>query len=131
VATGAPGDDLLGLTRPADGDLDGTGLPDIGAYENPAELTRLRWTSETALAWDGSDSASMVFDLFRDLVSGLAPGPVGLCEQAGLASPAASQTAAPPAGEGWFYLVRGRDASEGTLGFDSEGAGRLPGESCP
>jgi hypothetical protein len=114
-----------------DGDLDAVNGPDVGAYENQGELTRLRWDDPSTLSWDGSANPSMVYDLYRDLLGALAPGPLGQCRQAGLATPTASEPGDPPAGEGWFYLPGGRDVGIGSLGFSSEGVNRLPADPCP
>lgn len=131
TGTGAPAEDRLGRSRPVDGDLDAVSAPDIGAYENQGELTRLRWDDESTLSWDGSENPSMVYDLYRDLLSALAPGPLGLCRQSGLATPTAIEAGTPPAGEGWFYLPGGRDVEVGSLGFSSGGLSRVPADPCP
>jgi putative cofactor-binding repeat protein len=131
VASGAPADDIAGRPRPVDGELDGLSDADIGAYENQAEITRLRFDDDTTLRWDGSRNTAMVFDVYRDVLSLFGPGSVGVCWQAGLTGTTVSETDLPPDGDGYAYLVVGRDALVGSLGFDSDGSERTPLVSCP
>ena len=130
--TGSQGTlDADGRARNRDGDLNGTALPDVGAFENQGELTRLTFDSATALHWDGSANASMVFDAYRSALSTLAPGPIGACWHAGLTSPSTTDAQALAPGEGFFYLVGGRATVRGSLGFDGQGAERTPQTACP
>jgi hypothetical protein len=132
TTTGAPAVDASGRSRNVDGDLDGTSAPDIGAFENQQEITRVRFDSATLLSWDGSANPGVTFDVYRDDLSTLAPGPIGSCWQPGLPTTSVTDGAAPPViGDGFFYVVRGRDAGVGSLGFNSSGTERSPGSACP
>jgi hypothetical protein len=131
TGTGAPAEDRLGRARPADGDLDGSSAPDIGAFENQQEITRVRWDDPSSLRWDGSRNASVTFDVYRDTIGGIAPGPLGSCWQNDLAATSVAEPAAPSSGDGFFYLVLGEDAASGILGFDASGSQRTPSLACP
>jgi hypothetical protein len=128
---GVPAADLLGRPRSVDSDLDGSTAPDIGAYENQQEVTRLRFADDTTLLWDGSPNATMFFDLYRDLFSTLDPGPLGQCWAPSLSVTTTTDGQEPPAGEGYFYLVAGWDVGSGTMGFDGQGSERTTADPCP
>ncbi len=124
--------DLDRRPRARDSDLDGTVAPDLGAYENQGELTRLRFADKTTLEWDGSaTNPSMRFELYRDDLSHLGAGPLGQCLRNDLAGATTTDPELPLPGEGFVYLVRGRDAGAGSLGFDSAGNERTPAGPCP
>ena len=129
--TGALTVDADNRSRPVDGNLDGTSAPDIGAYENQRELWRLRCDDDVTLSWDGSANGAMSFDVYRDDLSTLAPGPLGACWQTGLTSPTVTDADVLLSGEGRFYLVTGRDVAVGSLGFDGGGTERMPASACP
>lgn len=131
TASGAPALDADGRARNVDGDLDGVAAPDIGAFENQRELTRLRFDDPSTLRWDGSANTVMTFDVYRDDLAMLGPGPLGLCWQSGLTVTTASDTDPLPPGTGRFYLVSGSDVAVGSLGFDGGGAERSPVSACP
>lgn len=131
TASGAPAVDADGRARNADGDLDGTAAPDVGAFENQREITRLRFDTHDALAWDDSVNAAVTFELYRDALSPLAPGPIGDCLFGSLPTPTATDAAIPQVGAGFLYLVRGRGAIVGSLGFASSGTERVPATACP
>lgn len=130
-ATGVPAIDADGLARSADGDLDGIATPDIGAFENQRELTRLRFDTKTDLAWDGSASGTVQYQVYRDALPSPGAGPLGSCLVGGLALPATSDGTVPQAGGGFVYLVRGRGSVAGSLGFRSDGSERTPAAACP
>ncbi len=130
-AAGVSALDADSRPRSADGDLDGTAVPDVGAYENARELTRLRFDGKSALAWDAGPTAAVTFDLYRDDLALVGPGPVGVCLQPGLTSPSATDATVPGSGAGFVYLVAGRAAVRGSLGYDSAGAERTAASICP
>lgn len=131
TTTGAPANDLLGRARSTDSDLDGTAAPDIGAYENQSEITRLRFDDQTTLRWDGSRNASAHFDVYRDRLLLLGPGGLGLCWRPGLTTTTIPDNDSVPFGDGYYYLVRGRDRVIGNLGFNSAGGQRTTSNPCP
>ena len=102
------------------------------AYPPPGEVSHLRFTSRTILAWDPERSTG-AYSLYRGAVSGL-PGLVfGTCYQNSLTVNQATETAAPPVGSSWFYLVTARNllGEEGTKGSMSSGAERPNPSPCP
>ncbi len=131
TGAGAPSVDLAGRARPVDGDLAGGATPDIGAWENQGEVTRLRFDSKTDLSWDGSANLAVTFDVYRDPLSALGPLSAGTCWQTGLGATTTTDLSEPLPGEGRFYLVAGQDLAVGSLGFTSDGTQRTPGFACP
>ena len=123
--------DADGRPRTKDSNLDGVAAPDIGAFENQGELTRLRFDDKQTLSWDGSLNASMVFDVYRDSLSSLGPGNIGVCWRPSLTSPTTTDGDAVPAMDGFFYLVGGRDLVVGSLGFNRDGTERTAFTACP
>ena len=106
-------------------------IPDRGVCPPPGEVQNQIWTGNTAMVWDREASAGS-YELYRDLLSAL-PGGFGACQQNGIAAETAIDTANPPAGAGWFYLVTVRNGlhEEGTKGFQSSGAPRPNPAPCP
>ncbi|HEX6850918.1 MAG TPA: right-handed parallel beta-helix repeat-containing protein [Candidatus Polarisedimenticolaceae bacterium] len=131
TGTGVPSVDADGRPRNVDGDLNGTAAPDVGAFENPRELTRLRFDGPDALAWDDSVNAAVVFELYRDALRPLAAGPVGECLAGSLPTPSATDATVPATGQGFLYLVRGKATATGSLGTASSGSERVPAVACP
>jgi hypothetical protein len=130
-AAGLPPVDADGFPRNVDGDLDGAAAPDVGAFENQAEATRLRFDGPTALAWDGSVNPAVTWELYRDALAGAGAATLGICEQNGLPGPSATDADTPAAGSGFLYLVRGRDTAVGSLGYSSAATERTPTAPCP
>ncbi len=131
TTTGAPAVDLLGRARSVDSDMDGAAAPDIGAYENQAEITRMRFDNKTTLRWDASSNLAIRFDVYRDRLALLGPGGLGLCWRPGLATTTTSDSDPILPGDGFFYLARGRDRVVGSLGFTSGGVQRTASQPCP
>jgi len=50
TSAGAPAQDFSSFPRNVDSDLDGTAAPDIGAFENQGEITRLLFTDPSTLS---------------------------------------------------------------------------------
>ena len=106
----------------------GQGTPEevasLGAQRGPDSATELSWTA--AARADG-------YDVARGPLAELAAGSYGSCFQEMIPGTAWSDTEVPLGeGEGFFYLVRGRDAGcggGGPFGFSSDG-GPIP-SPCP
>lgn len=131
TASGIPATDADGRPRAADGDLDGTAAPDVGAFENQREATRLRFDTRDALAWDDSVNAAVTFELYRDDLAAAGAATVGQCLAGSLPTPSTTDAAVPAPGAGFLYLVRGRGAVPGSLGTRSSGSERVPTTPCP
>jgi hypothetical protein len=129
--SGVPPVDIDGYVRMVDSDMDGTAVPDIGAYENQSEITRLRFDDRTTLAWDSSINPSVTFDLYRDDLATTGPGAGGECLQGGLGAATYTDGTEPAAGSGFFYLVGGSDIVLGSLGFGTDGTERFASVTCP
>ena len=91
----------------------------IPAFAPPREVLNLRFTGKDDLAWNHERSIGD-YSLYRGLISAL-PGAYGACELSGLTLASATDPAAPPAGDGYFYLVTANNRldEEGTKGFDT------------
>jgi hypothetical protein len=131
---------VLEVTRDSDGD----GVRDItdcapldpGAFAIPGEVTGDVFASDTqTFSWTStapSSGSATVHDVMRGT---LGQWPVGngageTCLGSISGSSIADPTP-PPAGGGFYYLVRGRNAcGSGTYGFATSGAERTP-TSCP
>jgi hypothetical protein len=119
-----------GLTGPGHG-LDG-GL--VGSYPPPHEVTNLRFTNATTLAWDPDPSIGDYAVYVGTVTRPFDPG-FGICAQPPptLTSPTATAATTPSPGEVLFYLVtsRNRLSEESTKGFTSAGAERANPAPCP
>lgn len=104
----------------------------VVAYPPPGEVANLRFADDTTLMWQPEPSIGS-YALYRALLTALSGGSTGDCSQFGLTGITATDAAAPPVGNGFFYLVtaRNRLAEEGTKGFDSAGAERPNPVPCP
>ena len=135
--------DIFGRTRHLDGNQDGIVRIDMGYCEG-GDITEVRFGSAAALSWDPSVNPAAVYNLYRGvlsvLISSCATGCVytqdpalvpGAQRQCGLAAAGASDTGAPPVGEAYFYLVSGKAAVEGILGFRQDGSIRGNTNPCP
>lgn len=99
----------------------------------PGSAQPLVFSGAQSLAWeDAAALGAWSYNLYRGDLAALAAGEYGLCEESGLEANQTDAAAAPPAGDGWFYLVSGTNpVGEGPLGLDSRGLPRLPAASCP
>jgi hypothetical protein len=102
----------------------------LGAYRPVAEISGLRFTNGSTLAWD-ADPAAATYNLYRGDAP-VGPGAGGNCEQPNLTLTTTIDADAPPTGAGFFYLVSARNLldEEGTRGFGSGGGERV-GVACP
>jgi hypothetical protein len=96
------------------------GVPDEVAS---LSVTIFQDSPDAVLSWTGTPRAD-VYDVARGLLGELAFGSYGTCVQTGVIGLGWTDGAAVPAGDGWFYLVRGRDTGcggAGTFGAGSSG----------
>ena len=90
----------------------------------------------TSLSWTLilAGGSALSYEVARGDAAGMVPdgGTAGAsCLVSGLPEPPAFDLDVPPVGEGFYYLVRGRNVcGPGPIGFDSEG-GAESGPSCP
>ena len=126
-------DDGDGLSE-CDGDCNDV---DAGAFAIPQEVSSLAFDGDKiTLSWNSaapSAGASTVHDVVRGLVSVF---PVGsgfsaVCIASGISSATTMDPVIPPTGNGYWYLVRGRNTcGPGTYGFESGGTERTT-TVCP
>ena len=99
-------------------------------YRPAGEVHGVRFTDGTSLSWD--DGASVgTYNLYRNTLASL-PGDLGGCYQSALAGPPFVETATPPSGSGWFYLVTAENLlhQEGSKGHRSDGTERPNAAPC-
>jgi hypothetical protein len=103
----------------------------VDVYAPPGEVQGQLFTNAMSMTWIPEKSVGE-YEVYRGLLSGL-PGGYGACFLSALASAAATDSGAPPLGDGWFYLVtaKNRLGEEGTKGYDSNGAMRANPSPCP
>jgi hypothetical protein len=104
----------------------------LDAYPPPAEVTGFGIAADKS-TWTWSPEKSVgSYDLYRDFI-GTLPGGYGACLGSSITDDAWQDTATPPFGQGWFYLVtaRNRLGEIGTKGYDSSGAERSNASPCP
>jgi hypothetical protein len=102
------------------------------AYPPPGEVFGLRFLDDDTMVWEPERSVG-VYNLYRDLVSALSGLGYGSCHLHDVPGTTADDTATPPTGDGYFYLVtaENRLGQEGTKGADSGGVGRPNPSPCP
>ncbi|PYT08355.1 MAG: hypothetical protein DMF49_05520 [Acidobacteria bacterium] len=109
---------------------------DASAFARPAEVGNLRLAADrVTLAWDSAAPAAgsgTVHDVvrgdMRQLPAGTGPE---TCLASGIAGTTTTDPATPASGEGYRYLVRGRNVcGAGTYGFQSNGTERASA-ACP
>jgi len=119
---------------PAQTDADGDGVGDrcdCAAYDpaetGVAEVRNLRFESKTELRWSGVSGADF-YDVSRGDLLTLDGTDFGQCRADNTVATSLEDAQEPPAGEGYFYIVRGDDL---TCGPGSYGAGRTPAGCSP
>ncbi|MDB4324873.1 S8 family serine peptidase [bacterium] len=122
-----------GRVDPAQRDSDGDGLGnrcDCAPYDSSrtglADVRVLDWDGPDHLTWHGTVGADR-YDLLRGHVADLNGADYGNCLADDVTGFTWSTPEAPDPGEGFFYLVRGDDATcgNGPLGTTATGASRI------
>ena len=126
-----------------DADLDGIADPcdcapaDPGSYDAPGEAGPLDVLDAATVLWGSMSHAAgpgTVYDLVRGAVSDLrSSGSIATaaCVAAGTAATSFTETLTPAAGDGYYYVVRARNAcGSGGWGQTSAGAPRSHAD-CP
>ena len=104
----------------------------MAAYPPPGEVGELVFTDAQTLQWAVEPSAG-TYNLYREALGSLSGSNGGSCAQQAIPGNSTTEGAAPPAGEGWFYLVtvENRLGEEGTRGSDGDGYERPETGICP
>ena len=99
-------------------------------YRPPGEVLNLRFTSKTAFTWSPETSVGK-YNTYRGALGSFTG--YGSCLHGGLTTNTDTDTAVPPAGSGYFYLVtaKNRIAEEGPKGYTSGGAVEPNPAPCP
>ncbi len=133
---------VLEVTQDSDGDgqrdLADCAPFDAGAFAAPAELTGDQFASDRqTFSWNSaipSSGPATVHDVIRGTLGQFPIGSGGetcLTPPAGIAGSSIVDPTMPPAGGGFFYLVRARNVcGTGTYGFATGGAERIT-TTCP
>lgn len=110
---------------------------DESAFAVPPQIPDVRLLSDRlTISWDSAALAAgsgTVHDVVKGVLSELPVenGPSEACVVSGTAGATASDPALPPAGQGYWYMVRGRNAcGAGTYGDRSGGSERVSA-ACP
>ena len=87
---------------------------------------------DVTLQWNPEKSTGR-YNLYRDLISGLAGLGYGACEQQALPDETTTDPDTPLVATGYFYLVTAENllTEEGTKGFHSDGSRRPNHDPCP
>jgi hypothetical protein len=125
----------------SDQDADGAGdvcdcLPeDASAFAVPGEVSAVVLEGD-AIAWDSAALAAgsgTVYDVVRAGLHSQPPGsgPGEVCLAQGITTPATMDASVPPSNDGYWYLVRARNAcGAGSYGTASNGTPRIT-DACP
>jgi hypothetical protein len=99
----------------------------------PGAARPLVLMDDVTVAWEPAEaSGACAFNLYRGAIVDLRNGSYGACLAAGLTTATATDGDMPAPGEGFAYLVTGRNgAGEGPAGADSAGLPRIPPAACP
>jgi subtilisin-like proprotein convertase family protein len=113
-------------------------LGDPGIFTIPLEVTGLQWSDGggTVLTWDSAAPLAGV-DTVHDVLRGnlgqfpVGAGPGEVCHLGGTSGTTTTDTAVPPTGSGYWYLVRGRNGcGAGGYGAASDAVVR-ESAACP
>ncbi len=123
--------DLDGEGDACDLDDDGDGIPDVndcgpldpesGLPPEPVGVV-VSGGEIATVDWEDLPTADL-YDLARGLLSTLAPGTGGSCLAEDLAESTYVDSELPPPGDGFFYIIRGKDTGCGGTGSWGEGTG--------
>ncbi len=133
----SPNVDQVNGDGDAAGDACDCAPSDAGVFSIPAEVAGLRLESGgRTLVWEASQATSGADTVHDVLRGGLRELPVGsgageTCLASGTVAASTSDLDEPVPGDGFWYLVRGRNGcGTGTYGADSAGVSRFSG-ACP
>ncbi len=130
--------DACALDWDGDGDPDTTDCKANSARAGrPAEVVGVTLTGRatTNLSWSANVTSDS-YDILRGFVADLTTGSYGTCQNSrdpNLADTSFTEIEIPPAGNSFFFLVRGRDAQcggAGSLGSSSSGTQRTIAATC-
>jgi hypothetical protein len=124
-------DDGDGLSE-CDGDCDDV---EAGSFALPPEVIGLAWLGDKeTLVWNSVAAVAgprTKYDLPRGSLDQIAGGVAEVCVAPGILQATTTDPALPASGEGFWYLVRGRNTcGPGTYGFSSDGTERTT-PICP
>ena len=109
---------------------------DAGAHAAPSEITGQVFVDAETMTWNSAAPAAGSATVHDVLVGLISEFPVGsgageACLASGIAESSTTDTGIPPSGDGFWYLIRGRNNCEaGPYGTDSAGTPRTSG-ACP
>lgn len=109
------------------------GLKFDPGVEIPSARLQLMGNSPTTVSWEIIDGV-VSYDVGRGLISELGPGQYGPCFRNDLEGLSVDDSDTPPAGESYFYLVRGnKTGCPSNWGYDSAGQERVNYDpaACP
>jgi hypothetical protein len=104
----------------------------LGGLPPPGDVSNLRFTDDTTLAWDPERSVGF-YNLYQGTISQPFDPDFGACESTGITNETTSITTLLSPGEGIFLLVTAENllGEEGTKGWRSSGGERPNPAPCP